>query len=102
MISSNINILWLRQNGRHFADMFKCIFSYEDCCILTETSLEFMPKGPVKASIGSDNGLAPNRRQAIIWTNADPIHRCIYVALGGDELTQKGFVIQGICSKSCA
>ena len=28
----------------------------------------------------------PNRRQAIIWTNADPIHLCIYAALGGDEL----------------
>ena len=25
-------------------------------------------------SIGSDNILAPKRRQAIIWTNADPIH----------------------------
>ena len=23
-------------------------------------------------SIGSDNGLVPNSRQAIIWTNADP------------------------------
>ena len=36
--------------------------------------------------IGSDNGLVPNRRQAIIWTNADPIHWRIYAALGGDEL----------------
>ena len=26
-------------------------------------------------------------RQAIIWTNADLIHLCIYAALGGDELT---------------
>ena len=25
-------------------------------------------------SIGSDNGLARTRRQAIIWTNADPVH----------------------------
>ena len=39
-------------------------------------------------SIGLDNGLAPNRRQAIIWTNADPIHWRIYAALGGDELTE--------------
>ena len=31
--------------------------------------------------------LAPNRRQAIIWTNADPIHWRIYAVLGGDELT---------------
>ena len=28
-----------------------------------------------------------NRRQAIIWTNGDPIHWRIYEALGGDELT---------------
>ena len=39
------------------------------------------------AGIGLDNGLAPDRRQAIIWTNADPIHRRIYAALWGDELT---------------
>ena len=38
-----------------------------------------------QCSIGLDNGLAPNRRQAIIWTNADPIHWRIYAALGGDE-----------------
>ena len=38
-------------------------------------------------SIGSGNGLAPNRQQAIIWINADPIHWRIYAALGGDELT---------------
>ena len=37
-------------------------------------------------SIGSDNGLAPSRRQAIIWTNVDPVHWRIYAALGGDEL----------------
>ena len=39
-----------------------------------------------KSSIGSNNGLASNRRQAIIWTNADPVHWRIYAALGGDEL----------------
>ena len=36
--------------------------------------------------IGLGNGLVPNRQQAITWTNADPIHWCIYAALGGDEL----------------
>ena len=30
--------------------------------------------------------MAPNRRQAIIWTNADPVHWCIYAALGWDAL----------------
>ena len=37
-------------------------------------------------SIGLDNGLASNRRQAIIWTYANPIHWRIYAALGGDGL----------------
>ena len=34
-------------------------------------------------SFGLDNGLAPNRRQAINWTIADPIHWLMDVALGG-------------------
>ena len=33
-------------------------------------------------SIDLDTGLAPNRRQAIIWTNADPTRSQIYAALG--------------------
>ena len=37
-------------------------------------------------SIGSGNGLVPNRRQAITWINADPVHQRIYMVLGGDEL----------------
>ena len=32
------------------------------------------------------NGLAPNRRQGIIWANADSIHWHVYATLGGDEL----------------
>ena len=33
-------------------------------------SLKFVPKGPVNnIPVGSDNGLTPARRQAIIWTN---------------------------------
>ena len=38
------------------------------------------------ASIGSGNGLAPNRRQTITRTNAYPVHRRIHAALGGDNL----------------
>ena len=41
-----------------------------------------------KNSTGLDIGLAPNRRQAITLTNADPIHWCIYAAQAGDELTE--------------
>ena len=39
-------------------------------------------------SIGLDNGLLPNRQQAIICTNADSIHCRIYAALRGDELVK--------------
>ena len=38
------------------------------------------------SSIGWDNGLAPNRRQAIISTNDDPVQRRIYASLGVNEL----------------
>ena len=34
-------------------------------------------------SICLGNGLSPNRRQAITWTSADPVHWRIYAALGG-------------------
>ena len=34
-----------------------------------------------------DNGWSTNRRQTIIWTNADPIDSRIYAALGGEKLS---------------
>ena len=49
-------------------------------------------------SIGSDNGLALIRWQAIIWTNDDPVRWCIYVALGGDELM---LMINSLVSRRC-
>ena len=66
---SNINILRSRQNGRRFADdVFKCIFLNKNVRISLKISLRFVTKVPID-SIGSDNGLAPFMRQAIIWTN---------------------------------
>ena len=69
-------------------DILRCIFLNEKFCILVKISLKFVSRGPIdnKPNIGSNNGLVPKRRQAIIWTNADPINRRIYPALGGDEL----------------
>ena len=40
----------------------------------------------LQTSTGLDKDLAPNRRQAIIWANADPIYWRINEAQGGDEL----------------
>ena len=40
------NILRLTQNDSHFAhSIFNSIFLNENCCILINTSLEFVPKG---------------------------------------------------------
>ena len=54
---------------------------------MIKISPKFVPNGPIyeQTIIGLDDGLASNMRQAIIWTNADPIHWRIYTALGGDE-----------------
>ena len=52
---------------------------------------------PWWTSIGSGKGLAWNRQQAIIWTNADPVQWCIYViyaAPGGDELNLRAHKFQ--------
>ena len=42
-----------------------------------------------QTGIGSDNGLAPNGRQAIIWTNNGIFNSRIYALLGPNELTNK-------------
>ena len=70
---------------------FKCVFLNENDRIPIQVLLKFVSRGPIDNNpVGLDNGLAPNRRQAIIWTNADPIHWRIYAALGQYELTHWG------------
>ena len=70
------------QNGRHFTDdIFKRIFFEFHWSLFPRVQL-------TKPGIGLGNGLAPKRRQAITWTNADLIHWRIYAALGEDELTK--------------
>ena len=44
-------------------------------------------------SIGSDNGLAPNRWRAIIWPNDGLVDWRIYVSLDLNELTYCGLVM---------
>ena len=71
-----------RPNRCHFADdIFKRIFFNENVRISIKISLKFVPKGPIN-SIGSDNDLAPTRRQAIIWTNGGLFYWRIYASLG--------------------
>ena len=49
-----------------------------------------------KGGIGSGNGLAPNRRQTITWTYADPVHWRIYAALGVTELKLHNPIVIGL------
>ena len=56
------------------------IFLQNNTCILIEISLKFVSNGITNISkfiIGLDDGLTPNKWQAIIWTNT----------LGRDQLT---------------
>ena len=75
-MASNTPYLRL-QNGPHFADdVLKRIFLNERVLFLNTISLKFVRKGLFDnnpALVNLDNGLAPNKRQAIILTNADPI-----------------------------
>ena len=67
------------QNGCHFADdLFKCIFVKENFLILMKLSLMLVPMGPI-----NNNQASPNKRQATIWTNVNPIHWRIYAGGGG-------------------
>ena len=78
------------QNGHHFADgIFICIFVLKSFISSNFTEVCSQRSNWQYPIIGLDNGLAPNRRQAIICTNTDPIHWRIYAALGGDELYER-------------
>ena len=96
-----LNTLRPRRNGQHFADnIFKRILFNENLWIsikieiqrfslnkIREILLTFVPNLQY-SSLGSDNGLAPSRRQAIIWTNDGFFTdtNMIYASLGLNEL----------------
>ena len=40
-------IFYWTKIGRHFSDIFKCIFMNEKCYILIKTSPKFVPKVPI-------------------------------------------------------
>ena len=52
----------------------------------------------LQVRIGLDNGLAPNRRQAIILINDHPVHRCIYAKYGDNELIVISYGIKWGCA----
>ena len=42
-----LNTLMMRQNGRNFPDISRCVFLYENVWILIKISPRFAPKGPI-------------------------------------------------------
>ena len=73
------------QNGFHFADnifTFIC-FYIKDVLYFDSDFIEIYSQWFIEqnASIGLDNGLVPNRRQAIIWTNDCLVYWRIYASL---------------------
>ena len=90
------NSLRPRQNIRHFCRQhFQVRFLEWNVWIPTKVSLKFVPESPINqySSIVSENGLAPSRRQAIIW-NTDGyftdayiyMYVCVCVPLGTNVL----------------
>ena len=68
------------------------------CNFVNENLLSFLQAPSLgcdwwEVIIGLDNGLAPNRRQAIIQTNDDPVQQYIDVIIGKDELKSDSSII---------
>ena len=79
---SLFNTLRPRQNGRHFPDAIsKCIFLNENAWIPTETSLKFVPNGPIN-NIPAQVQIIAWRRYLNQWWL---VYRLIYVPLGLNE-----------------
>ena len=64
------------------------IFLQDNGCISIQISLKFVPRDLInkKRIIGSDNGLAPNRREAIISNSGGLVYRRTFASLDPDEL----------------
>ena len=91
---SSMNIefhLWYENYRRHFQIylQWKCLnFNYN---MYNFTEVYSQGSNWLQVSTGLGSGLAPNRRETITRINADPIHRRIYTALGGNnKITKTG------------
>ena len=76
-------------------DIVKSIFN-ESVWVSITISLTFIPKGRIDYKSALVQVMAPNRRETITRINADPIHRRIYTALGGNKITKPGRSFTGV------
>ena len=81
---------WLTHWGRDemvaiIKTIFKCIFLRHDGFRLW-FQVCYWGTNQKCPSTGSDDGLAPVRRQAIFWVNDGLVHWCIYASLGLNKM----------------
>ena len=63
------------QNGCHFADdIFSCILGMKSFVCWFEFQICSRGSKWQYISIGSGNGLVPNKQQAVTWTYVDPVN----------------------------
>ena len=85
---TNVNSSPAGQNGRLFADIFRCIFVNEKFYNFIKISLKFVPKSPIDNNSASVWIMAW-RRIGDKWLSESMLTN-IYAAPGGDELTHWG------------
>ena len=96
------NTLWPRQNGRHFATnkvtWYVVLWFYKPHFQMDFLQWKYFnfdwkfhrnlfPKGVIDPTLVQINGLAPNTREAIIWTNDCIVYCRIYTSFGPSVLT---------------
>ena len=74
--------LWSHWGRDKMAAISQTIFSSAFPWISNKISLKYIPQGLIY-----NNGLAPNKCQAIIWSNVNMLYWCMYVSLGLGELS---------------
>ena len=89
-----LNTLRPRQNGRHFTDKHQMHFLEWKCLNFHWyfTEIYSLESNWQDISTGPDNGLMPNRWQAIIWTNGGLVYWHIYGSFGVIELNTSSAV----------
>ena len=87
-MNTYINLLRLRQNGRHFADdFFKCIFLNENVRISIKISLKFVPRVPIDNIQALVQIMAWRRQGASHYLNQWwLVYWRMYASLGLNEL----------------
>ena len=88
----NLNTLRPGQDGHHFGRWHFQVHFLERKVLNFKsnfTAICYLGSNWPYGSIDSNNGLAPNRWQAIIWSNVDMLYLCIYASLSLNELNTK-------------